>query len=80
MQATKALKQILNDSDERLIAIVGGDGYDDEEDEQDEEDSRYCVLGGLSVCERKREWGGGGGEGFERWWERGGRRGRRSKL
>jgi len=39
-EATKALKQLLQDSDERLIAIVGGDGYDDEEDEQDEEDSR----------------------------------------
>lgn len=39
-EATKSIKQVLEDSNERLMSIVGDEGYDDEEDEQDEDDSR----------------------------------------
>ncbi len=39
-EATKAIKQVLEDSHQRLVSIVGDDEYDDEEEEQDEEDSR----------------------------------------
>lgn len=41
-EATKGIKQLLEDSHERLASIVGDDGYDDEEDEQDEDDSRHA--------------------------------------
>jgi len=40
-EATKAIKQVLEDSHQRLVSIVGDDGYDDE-DEQDEDDSRHA--------------------------------------
>ena len=40
-EAAKALKQLLEDSNQRLVSIVGGEGYDDD-DEGEEEDSRHA--------------------------------------